>query len=139
VITMYSKNGGKAGAHSLAHSCESIGALSYLFVQTYEHSYRRQFKNTRRADLPLGAIERFAHLPSNYFLAILPMEANEGESVKIYAKHVEIGLRAYAMFESLVAEKELLCKAVATLNTVRRKGKIDISLAEFPEDDWVAE
>ncbi|KAJ6578795.1 hypothetical protein DFH09DRAFT_1361160 [Mycena vulgaris] len=57
VITMYSKNGGKAGAHSLAHSCESIGALSYFFVQTYEHSYRRQFKNTRRADLPLGAIE----------------------------------------------------------------------------------
>ncbi|KAJ7687303.1 hypothetical protein B0H17DRAFT_1180926 [Mycena rosella] len=119
LITMYSRNGGKAG--------------------TYENSYRRQFKNTRRADLSLGAIERFAHFPSNSFLAILPVEANEAESVKIYANHVEIGSRAYAMFESLMVEKELLCKAVATLNTVRCKGKADISLAELPEDDWVAE
>ncbi|KAJ7706818.1 hypothetical protein B0H17DRAFT_1125644 [Mycena rosella] len=109
--TMYSRNGGKAG--------------------TYENSYRRQFKNTRRADLSLGAIEQFAHLPSNSFLAILPIEANKAESVKIYANHVEIGSRAYAMFESLMA--------VVTLNTVRRKGKADISLAELPEDDWVAE
>ncbi|KAJ7708244.1 hypothetical protein B0H17DRAFT_1125013 [Mycena rosella] len=109
--TMYSRNGGKAG--------------------TYENSYRRQFKNTRRADLSLGAIERFAHLPSNSFLAIFPIKANKAESVKIYANHVEIGSRAYAMFESLMA--------VVTLNTVRRKGKADISLAELPEDDWVAE
>ncbi|KAJ7687652.1 hypothetical protein B0H17DRAFT_1136204 [Mycena rosella] len=116
LITMYSRNGGKAG--------------------TYENSYRRQFKNTRCADLSLGAIERFAHFPLNSFLAILPVEANEAESVKIYANHVEIGSRAYAMFESLMVEKELLCKAVATLNTVRCKGKADISLAELPEDDW---
>ncbi|KAJ7698412.1 hypothetical protein B0H17DRAFT_1129930 [Mycena rosella] len=116
---MYSRNGGKAG--------------------TYENSYRRQFKNTRRADLSLGAIERFAHLPSNSFLALLRVEANEAESVKIYANHVEIGSRAYAMFESLMVEKETLCKAIATLNTLRRKGKADISLAELPEDDWAAE
>ncbi|KAJ7658884.1 hypothetical protein B0H17DRAFT_1145495 [Mycena rosella] len=39
VITMYSKGGDKAGAHSTAHRSESIGALSYLFFLTYEHGF----------------------------------------------------------------------------------------------------
>jgi hypothetical protein len=38
-----------------------------------------------------------------------------------------------------MAEKEPLCKAVASLNTVRRKGQQHISLVEVPEDDGVAE
>jgi hypothetical protein len=42
-------------------------------------------------------------------------------------------------FAHKVGEKELLCKAVATLNTVRRKGRVNITLAEFHEDNWVAE
>ncbi|KAJ7913468.1 hypothetical protein B0H13DRAFT_1612575, partial [Mycena leptocephala] len=136
VITMYSKNGGKAGAHSPVDRCDSIGALSYLFVQTYENSFRRQFRNTRRSDLPLGTINRFAHLPSNSFLTILPAG---GTSVKIFSNHIEIGLRAYNIFQGLMAEKELLSKAVASLNTVRRRGKQHISLVEIPEDDCVAE
>ncbi|KAJ7616877.1 hypothetical protein B0H17DRAFT_1152550 [Mycena rosella] len=113
------------------------GGIRVAFSAELPFYHPVQFKNTRCADLSLGAIERFAHLPSNSFLAILPVEANEAESMKIYANHVEIGSRAYAMFESLMVEKELLCKAVATLNTVRRKGKADISLAELPEDDWI--
>ncbi|KAJ7616682.1 hypothetical protein B0H17DRAFT_836598, partial [Mycena rosella] len=67
VITMYSKNGGKAGAHSFMQGCQNIGALSYMFVQTYEHPYQRQFKNICRRDSALGTL-RFAHLPSNSFM-----------------------------------------------------------------------
>jgi hypothetical protein len=136
---MYSKGGGKAGVHSIAHRSESIGVLSYLFVQTYEYGFRRQFKNTRRSDLALGTINRFAHLPSNSFLALLPTEENNKAGVKVFPNHVEIGRRAYDLFEGLMAEKELVCKAVASLNTVRRKGQKNISLAEVPEDDGVAE
>ncbi|KAJ6520686.1 hypothetical protein DFH09DRAFT_939631, partial [Mycena vulgaris] len=139
VITMYSKAGGKAGAHSLAQRCESIGALSYLVVQTYENSYRRQFNNTRRSDLALGTIDRFAHLPLNSLLALLPTEENGTEPVKIFSNHVEISLRGYKLFETLMGEEMLLCKAVASLNTVSRKGKTNISLVELPEDDAVAE
>ncbi|KAJ7604607.1 hypothetical protein DFH06DRAFT_1386901 [Mycena polygramma] len=139
VLTMYTKSGGKAGPHSIAHRCDTIGTLSYLFVQTYEHNYRRLFKNTRRSDSALGAINRFAHLPSNSFLAILPIEENEAEGVKVFSNHVEVGPRAHRMFQELTAEKELVCKAVASLNTVRRKGKVHINLADMPEDDGVAE
>ncbi|KAJ6617205.1 hypothetical protein B0H10DRAFT_1797924, partial [Mycena sp. CBHHK59/15] len=138
VITMYSKNGGKAGAHSFTQSCESIGALSYLFVQTYEHAYRRQFKSAHSRDSALGTV-RFVHLPSNSFLAIVPLEENDPNSVKAFTSHIEIGLRTYKVFEALMAEKELLCKAVASLNTVRRKGKANVNIVDVAEDDGVAE
>ncbi|KAF7346851.1 hypothetical protein MSAN_01824400 [Mycena sanguinolenta] len=135
VVTMYTKGGGKAGPHAIAHRCENIGTLSYLFVQTYEHAFRRQFKNTRRADLALGTINRFAHLPSSSFLALLPVD----ENIKVFPNHIEIGFRGYSLFNTLIGEKEVLCKAVASLNTVRRKGQKNISLVDVPEDDGIAE
>ncbi|KAJ7903142.1 hypothetical protein B0H13DRAFT_1882206 [Mycena leptocephala] len=113
-----------------------VGIGNDSVLETYENSFRRQFRNTRRSDLPLGTINRFAHLPSNSFLTILPAG---GTSVKIFSNHVEVGLRVYNIFQDLVAEKELLSKAVASLNTVRRRGKQHISLVEIPEDDGVAE
>ncbi|KAJ6495864.1 hypothetical protein DFH09DRAFT_1103670 [Mycena vulgaris] len=102
---------------------------------------RQQFPgaNTRRSDLALGTIDQFAHLPSNSLLALLPNEENGTEPVKIFSNHVEISLRGYKLFETLMGEKMSLCKAVASLNTVRRKGKTNISLIELPEDDAVAE
>jgi hypothetical protein len=48
---------------------------------------------------------------------------------------VEIGIRAYKVFEELRNEKEKLSKAVASLNTVRRKGKANVHILELPEDD----
>ncbi|KAJ7686963.1 hypothetical protein B0H17DRAFT_1136628 [Mycena rosella] len=136
---MYSKNGGKAGAHSLAHRCENIGALSYMIVQTYEHSFSRQFKNTRRCDLALGSFNQFGHFPSISFLALLPLEEDGTDGVKVFPNHAEIGLQAYKAFEALMAEREEVCKAVASLNTVRRKGKQNTSIVEVAEDDGVAE
>ncbi|KAJ7443786.1 hypothetical protein B0H11DRAFT_1747864, partial [Mycena galericulata] len=136
VITMYSKNGGKAGAHSFTQSCEN-GIPSYLLVQTYEHSYRRQFKSAHSRDSALGTI-RFAHLPSSSFLAIVPLEGDLN-GMKLFTGHVEIGLRAYHVLDALIGEKELLSKAVASLNTVRRKGMVNIDIVELAEDDGVAE
>ena len=56
------------------------------------------------------------------------------DGTKVFSNYVEIGLVAYNIFEDLLAEKELLCKAVASLNTVRRKGQQHISVVEVPED-----
>jgi hypothetical protein len=56
------------------------------------------------------------------------------DGTKVFSNYVEIGLVAYNIFEGLMAEKEPLCKAVASLNTVRRKGQQHISLIEVPED-----
>jgi hypothetical protein len=59
---MYSKNGGKARAHSWTAACETIGALSLVVAQVYEHEFHRQFKIIHNADMHLGTL-RFAHLP----------------------------------------------------------------------------
>ncbi|KAJ6601654.1 hypothetical protein B0H10DRAFT_1823662, partial [Mycena sp. CBHHK59/15] len=56
VITMYSKSGGKAAAHAWTETCTSIGSLSYIAVQMYQHSYRRQFKMTHQRDAALGTL-----------------------------------------------------------------------------------
>ncbi|KAJ6471521.1 hypothetical protein C8R45DRAFT_1165330 [Mycena sanguinolenta] len=131
VITMYSKNGGKAGAHSWAPTCDTIGALSYLLVQLYQHSYGRQFKYTNRNYAALGTL-RFAHLPWNSFLFLLPQA---GGAVANFQNQVEIDQTAQRIFAELIAEKEPLAKAVASLNTVRRKGKANVNILEIEEEE----
>ncbi|KAJ6520786.1 hypothetical protein DFH09DRAFT_1331613 [Mycena vulgaris] len=74
-----------------------------------------------------------AALPANSFLALLPKD----ELVKTFHNHVEIGAQAQKIFGELVAEKEVLAKAVASLNTVRRKGKANIHIMELPEDEYI--
>ncbi|KAK7013894.1 hypothetical protein R3P38DRAFT_3322441 [Favolaschia claudopus] len=133
VITMYSKNGGKAGSHSWVTVTDSIGSLSYLVVQLYQHSYRRQFKITNRNYTTLGTLH-FSHLPSNSFLALLP-QGSSSERVVEYRDHVEIGQAEQRIYEELDAETPFLAKAVAALNTVRRKGKADVNLVDVEEDD----
>jgi hypothetical protein len=130
---MYSKNGGKAGAHAWVPTCDTIGALSYMVVQVYQHSYRRQFKLVNRNYAALGTL-RFAHLPSNSFLFLLP-QGKDTEAVKVFRDHVEIGVMAQRVFDELRAEKEMLGKAVASLNTVRRKGKENVNILEMEEEE----
>lgn len=134
---MYSKNGGKAGAHSWVSTCDTIGSLSYLLVQLYQHSYRRQFKFSNCNYAALGTL-RFAHLPSNSFLFLLPQD-QDADSVNNFRDHVEIGQRAQRIFEELIAEKEMLAKAVASLNTVRRKGKANVNILEMDEEEEAEE
>ncbi|KAJ7114393.1 hypothetical protein C8R44DRAFT_740531 [Mycena epipterygia] len=92
-------------------------SLSYMVVQLYEHLYRRQFKCTDHNYAVLGTL-RFGHLPANSFLSILPQE-DVPETVKEFRQHVEIGPRGEKIFDELLIEREVLAKAVASLNTIR--------------------
>ncbi|KAJ6509782.1 hypothetical protein DFH09DRAFT_1100610 [Mycena vulgaris] len=74
----------------------------------------------------------FEHLPASSFLALPP----KNESVKTFHNHVEIRIRAHKIFEELVSEKDVLAKAVSSLNMVRRKGKLNIHSTELSEDDF---
>ncbi|KAJ7491418.1 hypothetical protein B0H11DRAFT_1859387 [Mycena galericulata] len=132
VVTMYYKNGGKAGAHSWTATCESIGALSFVVVQVYEHEFRRHFKIIPHSTALLGTV-RFEHLPANSFLALLLQD----NTIKAIHNHIEIGVHAHKIFEELTFEKEVLAKAVASLNTVQRKGKAHIHITELAEDDSI--
>ncbi|KAJ7937869.1 hypothetical protein B0H13DRAFT_1588330, partial [Mycena leptocephala] len=135
VVTMYSKNGGKAGAHSWVPTCDSIGSLSYTVVQLYQHSFRRQFKFTHRNYVILRTL-RFAHLPANSFLVLLPPN---DEGIKHFQGHLEIGPHAQKVFEELRMETDALGKAVASLNTVRRKGKAHANIIDIEEDEEMVE
>ncbi|KAJ7445594.1 hypothetical protein FB451DRAFT_1055496 [Mycena latifolia] len=94
-----SKNGGKAGPHSWVPTCDTIGSLSYLVVQLYQHSYRRQFRFSDHNYAVLGTLQ-FSHLPSNSFQALLP-EDNDAEEVKTFRDHLKIGACAQKIFEEL--------------------------------------
>ncbi|KAJ7695582.1 hypothetical protein B0H14DRAFT_2650488 [Mycena olivaceomarginata] len=63
----------------------------------------------------------------------------DAESVNNFRDHVEIGQRARRIFEELAAEKEKLAKAVASLNTVRRKGKANVNILEMDEEEEAEE
>ena len=52
-----------------------------------------------------------------------------------FRDHVEIGQWAQRIFEELVAEKEKLTKAVASLNAVRWKGKANANILEIVEEE----
>ncbi|KAK0197786.1 hypothetical protein F5146DRAFT_1016763, partial [Armillaria mellea] len=68
---MYSKSAGKGANHSWVSSIESIGAVSYLVVQTYEHLNQRTFQQVHHQFAPMG-LSRIAHLLSNSFLTVVP-------------------------------------------------------------------
>ena len=53
--------------------------------------------------------------------------------------HVEIDQTAQQIFAELVAEKETLAKAVASLNTVRRRGKANVNILEMEEEEEIDE
>ncbi|KAJ6506818.1 hypothetical protein C8R45DRAFT_1069768 [Mycena sanguinolenta] len=119
-------------AHALVPSYDTIGSLSCMIVQLYQHAYRRQFKLTNRNYAALGTL-RFAHLPSNSFLCLLP-HANDGQAVNTFWDHVEISGAAQQIFDELRAENELLGRAVASLNTVRRRGQANVNILEIDEN-----
>ncbi|KAJ7229028.1 hypothetical protein GGX14DRAFT_616418, partial [Mycena pura] len=130
VLAMYTRRGGKAAAHSILPSCENIGDVSYLLVQTFESFYRRQFRQTHSKDMHLG-IKRFAHLPSASFLTQIP----GGSDIKVSAANIEIGQAAYNIFRALHDEREKIVTAVATLNTVRRKRGQTASILDLEDAD----
>ena len=69
VLTMYKKSGAKGTKHSWTSSTTSIGAISYLAVQCYQHTRQRQF---RALECVVTRTTQFTHLPSLAFLCIVP-------------------------------------------------------------------
>ncbi|KAJ7208611.1 hypothetical protein GGX14DRAFT_566827 [Mycena pura] len=133
VLTMYTKNGSKASAHSFTPQCDNIGRLSYIVVQIYEQHYMRSFSFTRRGD-HLHVL-RFIHIPSTSFLAIIPPD----HTPRVAASHVELGNWAYQLFKGFDNEREAILKAAAALGTVKRKGGKAVSILDLDEDDGVEE
>ncbi|KAJ7449765.1 hypothetical protein B0H11DRAFT_1928542 [Mycena galericulata] len=97
-----------------------------------KHLFGARKGNFAVTNLEWGGVHSIPEQSSNFVLFLLSQDGNEG--VSIFQDHVEVGLHARKIFEELSDEKELLVKAVASLNMVRRKGKTNVSLLELEED-----
>ncbi|KAK0493753.1 hypothetical protein EDD18DRAFT_1053587, partial [Armillaria luteobubalina] len=97
---------GKASNHSRILSSETIGAISYVIVQTYEHLNRQTFQCVHRQFTHMG-LSQITHLPSNSFLTVIP-----GDSVMISGDHINISVQTMIIFNNLTAEKDAIVKAV---------------------------
>jgi hypothetical protein len=53
--------------------------------------------------------------------------------------HIEVGVAGMKIYKELVQEKLDLAKAVASLNTIQCKGKMNISIFTLVEEDGVEE
>ncbi|KAJ7839111.1 hypothetical protein B0H14DRAFT_3458876 [Mycena olivaceomarginata] len=80
VITIYSKGGGKAGKHEYVPSVDSVGHVSYVFVQTFAYSGGRIFQCLHSASATLG-ISRYAHLPNGSILFRIPDKVTSKRNV----------------------------------------------------------
>lgn len=109
-----------------------VSDLYYSFPYRCTSMNSGGISNHPHSAASLGTV-RFEHLPANSFLALLPKD----DTIKVFHNHVEIGLRAYQIFQGLMDEREVLAKAVASLNAVRRKGKAHIHIPELAEEDSV--
>ncbi|KAJ6483379.1 hypothetical protein C8R45DRAFT_931989 [Mycena sanguinolenta] len=107
----------------LSDDDDTIGALSYLLMQLNQHSYGRQFKYRNRNYAALGTL-RFAHLPSNSFLFLLP----QGGQLPKPRDFCRTCYREGSL-------KEPLAKAMASLNTVRGKRKVNVNILEMEEEE----
>ncbi|KAF9008484.1 hypothetical protein BDZ89DRAFT_1025168 [Hymenopellis radicata] len=131
VITLYSKGGGKGGKHSWVPQVNNIGAISYMLTQTFEHSIGRTFQRVHQKYACMG-MSRFAHLPPGSVLCQI------NDNVKTTSDGVELTVKAHKVFKELGTEKTALGKAVSSLNTVRRKGKSNISMFDIEDIDDVS-
>ncbi|KAJ7867756.1 hypothetical protein B0H14DRAFT_3588043 [Mycena olivaceomarginata] len=130
VITIYSKGGGKGGKHEYVPSVDSVGHVSYVFVQTFAYSGGRIFQRLHSASATLG-ISRYAHLPNGSILFRIPDKVTSKRNV------AEVSSAMALKYKELQKEKKGLVLAVTTLNTVQRHGQPNANIADIEEEDDV--
>jgi hypothetical protein len=118
VLAFYSQGGGKSPGHSWQSTSRTIGAVSYLAVQTYEQFHHTVFRAVHHAVAALQVFT-FIHLPSDYFLSLLPGSV----SLSADRRSLEVDASGLAVFRGLQAGSRVLVAACKELQQARRKGR----------------
>jgi hypothetical protein len=131
---MYKKRLGK-GANGKPHMdvicySESIGSLSYIAVQCYEHTRQRQF---RPMECMATRTMRFTHLPSLTFLCIVPPNSIQ-QSVSTQFIELQQG-QFNDIFQALLSEKDKVLSAVHSLLKPSCKKQPETNKSD--DDAWV--
>ena len=128
---MYSKNGGKAGAHTAVTTAESIGSLSYICAQIFEYSGRRKIFHTvhQKYAMAVGVgLRRYSHFPSHAFLVLVA-----DSDISKTTNGLSVSTSAWKIFNDFSDQREAIRKAVANL-IKQCQGNTSKSL-ENEEDD----
>jgi len=115
---MYERGGGKTAKHSWVSEADTIGSLSYLPIQVWQHHRQRNFRAACGATMKLN-LPRFSHLPAAAFLHYIPSSSirsmNNGEFLELDA------LLFQQVYTKLQAQKSLIVAAVGQLLARRRR------------------
>ncbi|KAI0629632.1 hypothetical protein C8Q77DRAFT_1065756 [Trametes polyzona] len=120
VLAMYTRGGGKAGFHSSQEEVKSIGLISYLVVQLYEHAFNRRFRAIHQ-ELSTLQIYKFLHIPSDDVLLRLPAECTLSQDQRT----LDVDACAHDIFSRLASATVLpgIREATKLLAITRRRGR----------------
>ncbi|KAH7911038.1 hypothetical protein BJ138DRAFT_1126340 [Hygrophoropsis aurantiaca] len=125
ILAIYSQGGGKAGAHSWQPSVKSIGSVSYLAMQIYEHMILQQFRAIHQGMAALQAVT-FEHLPSDRFLRRLSGRI----ALSADGRSLELGIEQFSVYAELLGNLPAVLAAIKSLDAARRGRKADIGNEE---------
>ncbi|KAF8959326.1 hypothetical protein BDZ97DRAFT_1923016 [Flammula alnicola] len=122
VLTLYERGGGKTAKHGLVSESSSVGSVSYLPIQIWQHHRQQRFRAacgaTRKLNLP-----RYAHLPAAAFLYFIPDGSikvlEEGAMIELAAKFFD------EIYIKLFRQKVKITLAVKKLLVTRKKKNTD--------------
>lgn len=115
---MYERGGGKTAYHSWISESDSVGSVSYLPIQVWQHHRQRMFRVSCGPTMRLN-VPRYAHLPAAAFLHYIPTQSirlvNNGDFIELAAKFFD------DVYSKLDVQKELVVAAVKRLLVTRKK------------------
>ena len=116
VLAIYSQTGGKNGMHAWQSDSTSIGAVSYLAMQTYEYAYHRNFRGVHQSNAVLQVFS-FALVPSDCFLRRL----NGACHLSLDGRTLTLQDTDTQLFHQLNVKLQDILKAIKALASARRK------------------
>ena len=131
VIWMYSKGGGKYGAHSLVLQTPSIGQLSFMALQVYEQTFCGQFRAFPNITRCVFAFQ-YVHPPAVGFLCRVAQKPRhlDGETGPM-----EICSESLNRFQTLSKNSESIGMAMRSLNQPRRRGGGQVATETGVDED----
>ena len=134
VITLYEKSAGKGARHAWTSKSTSIGALSHIAVQCYEHIPSRQSQyRFRSMECVATRTRRFSLLSSPAFLCmVLPSAIEHVPSSDI----IKIRPGPFSdIFRALLSEKDgVIASTKVLLASVSRRRRVSNAAIEEVEE-----
>ncbi|KAH7907094.1 hypothetical protein BJ138DRAFT_1015078, partial [Hygrophoropsis aurantiaca] len=129
VLAIYAQGGGKSAPHSWQPEVKSIGAVSYIAMQVYEHAFFQKFRAIHQKTAFLQSFT-FTHLMSDQFLWRLQ---DESISLTPDGRTLDIGQLSFNVYTELCKILPALLNAAKSLGGARRKAGTGTGVSDADE------